>query len=411
MVVPAMRWAAWCAVGALLTLAACSESARLPWAPAITTITPGNTSARIVFSPPAYSGASVISTYVASCTRAEETITARGEASPIDVWGLHNGAAYACTVRASNVAGMGQPSAAASVTPHPDPADSLAAAYQRAAWARGMVVTFPSACNMSIWPNARPSHPVDADYLIPVVARDGNTQAPKAAVAKTSVSGMALEVSPFDSPSAHAPIQINVCPTKAPSPTAIPAGAIGVMVSGAVLFGAVEVSGSRATALRDNMAYAWKGPTGTQHVAHFLDACKGHPTPGYAGSVYHYHGLSDCVTRLVDRSDGPSHLIGVARDGFPIYGDKDLDGQTIAPQRLDACNGIDSPTPEFPQGVYHYVLPAGVQQPNAAMRCYHGAVSRESLAMADSSGYCYAPQGSGTQPTASRMVMDQATRP
>jgi len=206
-------------------------------------------------------------------------------------------------------------------------------------------------------------------------------------------------------------MQFNVCPTKAPSPTAVNKGAIGVMISGAVLFGAVEVSGSRATALRDNVTLTRKDRSGVQRHTRFLDRCNGHPTPGYAGSVYHYHGHSDCVTRLVDLPNGPSHLSGIALDGFPIYGDKDMNGQTIAPQRLDTCNGIHSPTPEFPQGIYHYVLPAGVKQHNAAMRCYAGAVSRESLAVADSSGYCFAPQGTETRPDTGSMVMGRAIQP
>ena len=76
----------------------------------------------------------------------------------------------------------------------------------------------------------------------------------------------------------------------------------------------------------------------------------------------------------------------MALDGFPIYGDKDMNGQTISPSRLDACNGITSPTPEFPQGVYHYVLPSGVKEHNASMRCYSGDISHQELAIADASG-------------------------
>ena len=401
---PAGRWFVWM----LLALGGCSDSMRLPWAPAITAARPGNTSARIGFSAPLYAGTSAIAAYVASCTRADETITARGEASPIVVFGLRNGAAYGCTVRASNASGMGPAAATFTVTPQPEAADSLAAAYQRAAWAAGLVVTFPSACSMSVWPNARPSHPIDAVYLTPVAASAGDQQ-PRS-VAVTGVSAMALAVSRTDTLATHAPMQFNICPTQAPSPTATNAGAIGVMISGAVLFGAAEVSGSRATAQRDNVAYRWRDGAGVQRTAGFLDRCNGHPTPGYAGSIYHYHGHSDCVTGLVDRVDGPSHLIGIALDGFPIYGDRDMDGKTVPPQSLDSCNGIHSPTPEFPQGVYHYVLPAGVTQQHAAMRCYSGAVSREALALADSSGYCYAPRTTERGNAAATMVMGGAAR-
>jgi len=172
-----------------------------------------------------------------------------------------------------------------------------------------------------------------------------------------------------------------------------------------VLYGAAEISGHRATTLNDNVSFAFKGRSGDLIVARFIDHCNGHPTPTYAGNSYHYHGLSACVTSLVDQESGPSHLIGVALDGFPIYGDKDMNGQTIAPERLDACNGITSPTPEFPQGVYHYVLPSGVKAHNASLRCYGGNISRKVLTIADAGGLCYAPQASGSNSANGKMRM------
>jgi hypothetical protein len=80
---------------------------------------------------------------------------------------------------------------------------------------------------------------------------------------------------------------------------------------------------------------------------------------------------------------------------------------SIAPDRLDACNGITSPTPEFPHWVYHYVLPSGVKEHNASMSCYGGAISRRDLAIADSSGFCYAPQASGANNSNVKMAMGE----
>ena len=40
----------------------------------------------------------------------------------------------------------------------------------------------------------------------------------------------------------------------------------------------------------------------------------------------------------------------------PFYGDRDASGDQITAAQLDACNGITSATPEFPDGIYHYVL-------------------------------------------------------
>ncbi|MCF8169434.1 MAG: YHYH protein [Rhodoferax sp.] len=392
----------------LIALAGCSEFGNLPWAPSVTTARPGNASAIIAFEAPVYSGQSAISTYVASCTAAGETWSARGEASPLTVLGLGNGVEYACVVSTSNAAGTGANSIAVKVTPRPDAANSLASGYRQAAWATGMSITFPNECTMTVWPSARPSHAVDGYYLTPVLT--GKRPGPDKVNSITKVSAMPLEVTPLQGLGATSPIQFNICPSKAPVPTAVNAGAIGVLISGSVLFGAAEITGHRATTLKDNASYTFKSREGATTTARFVDQCNGHPTPVNAGNSYHYHGLSECVTSMVDQVNGPSHLIGVALDGFPIYGDKDMNGQTIAPARLDACNGITSPTPEFPQGVYHYVLPSGVKEHNASMRCYSGDISRKELAIADSSGFCYAPQASGPTNSTGRMEMGEIAK-
>jgi hypothetical protein len=355
-----------------------------------------------------YAGQSAISTYVVNCTIAGETWSARGEASPLTVSGLGNGVEYACVVSASNAAGTGANSSAVTVTPRPDSANSLAFGYRQAFWASGMSITFSNDCTMIVWPSARPSHAIDGYYLTPVLS--GKKPGPNRGSSVTKVSAMPLEVTALQGTGATSPMQFNICPTKAPEPAAVNAGAIGVLISGSVLFGAAEIAGNRATTLKDNASYSFKSREGQTITAQFIDHCNGHPTPVNAGNSYHYHGLSECVTSLVDQKNGPSHLIGVALDGFPIYGDKDMNGQTVAPHRLDACNGITSPTPEFPQGVYHYVLPSVVKEHNASMRCYAGAISRKELAIADSNGFCYALQTSGWTNSTGKMVMGELAK-
>src|SRR5690606_33241013 len=98
--------------------------------------------------------------------------------------------------------------------------------------------------------------------------------------------------------------------------------------------------------------------------------CMGHPSP-HPAAHYHYHGLPPCVVERVDEHHGPSHIIGIAFDGFPIYGDRDVDGDPIDPADLDECNGIDSPTPEFPGGIYHYVL-TDLPTEQSTIRCLRG---------------------------------------
>lgn len=67
--------------------------------------------------------------------------------------------------------------------------------------------------------------------------------------------------------------------------------------------------------------------------------------PAQAGD-YHYH-TNGTYTSLND-----ANLVGFLRDGFPIYGRKDMDGSY--PSNLDAYNGHTEATIEFPNGIYHY---------------------------------------------------------
>ena len=122
--------------------------------------------------------------------------------------------------------------------------------------------------------------------------------------------------------------------------------------------------------MADNGSYTFTDGTGTQQTAYFIDQCDSHSN----GTTWHAHGNPNCVTSQVDTSTGPSHIIGIALDGFPIYGGRDVNGNVISVSQLDACNGITSATPEFPSGAYHYVLPIGVTTKYASMNCYSGTV-------------------------------------
>ena len=75
----------------------------------------------------------------------------------------------------------------------------------------------------------------------------------------------------------------------------------------------------------------------------------------------------------------PSHLIGVAFDGYPIYGPFDTDGNELTVADFDECNGITSPTPGFPEGVYHDVL-LNVADSTSSILCFSGVVD-DSLMM------------------------------
>ncbi|MEC8650380.1 MAG: YHYH protein [Verrucomicrobiota bacterium] len=139
----------------------------------------------------------------------------------------------------------------------------------------------------------------------------------------------------------------------------------------------------------------WKLEAMTSKMARALDANHAHVQPSGA---YHYHGVpSGLISRLTEDSRSMV-LIGWAADGFPIYsfngykdsfdsnsplvelrasyqirkgnrpirsnipqgtynGNYTLDWVYVAGSGdLDACNGRHGVTPEFPKGIYYYVI-------------------------------------------------------
>ena len=104
-------------------------------------------------------------------------------------------------------------------------------------------------------------------------------------------------------------------------------GTIGVSVNGVAIF-------NNAAAGDDNIY---------DEVATF-DQCEGHP----AGTTYHYHIEPPAI------SNNDSNLIGVMRDGFPVYGKKDANGTFPA---LDSYGGHTGALPnDTSTTLYHYHL-------------------------------------------------------
>jgi len=104
---------------------------------------------------------------------------------------------------------------------------------------------------------------------------------------------------------------------------------IGIAINGVAIFGPQNAEGQDAV------------------MVEMFDQCGGHPDPR---GVYHYHRMPDCL--VTEQSGKHSAVIGVAFDGFLIYGKLGSNGK--APLDLDACNGHVGPTTEFPSGAYHY---------------------------------------------------------
>lgn len=171
--------------------------------------------------------------------------------------------------------------------------------------------------------------------------------------------------------------------------TATNQGPIGFLLDGAALYNPYEANHS-TVATSDNFIATVNGVS-----ASFLDSCDGHPGPG---GQYHYHGLPACLvayatgasasvtsvsvvsgktTSAVSEMNTASRrpvILGFAFDGFGIYDNIAMDAKTIPVSSLDACNGIFSPVPGYPHGVYHYVL-ENVKGVRSSIGCFHGVVS------------------------------------
>ena len=229
----------------------------------------------------------------------------------------------------------------------------LTTGFQQASWGSNVTVTYTNG-QLRYVSNGIPNHARDAQYAVPT----NLGQLPSASNATAMADPTRAQNYDYSIP---------LTPTKAATPTATNLGVIGVMISGASLFNPYEGDG-RTVATQSNFSVSGTGGS----TVWFLDSCSGHPTPMMG--TYHYHALPKCITSVVDGTSGPSHIIGVAFDGYPIYGDRDINGATVAASALDACNGITSPTPEFPNGVYHYVL-LDVAGANSSIRCFSGVVN------------------------------------
>ena len=164
-------------------------------------------------------------------------------------------------------------------------------------------------------------------------------------------------------------------------------GTIAFAVTGVAIYGPEDGPGGDAVALEEG---AYEQEEGEQQVD--LGVCHGHSGPG---GVYHYHADANCIhwhgeegeTMYDYNLDSQrtlsthSKIVGFALDGYSIYGytgwndEGEVVEMTSSYQlkdgadgsggindyeyiqglgTLDACNGIFSETPDWPEGIYHY---------------------------------------------------------
>ncbi len=221
-----------------------------------------------------------------------------------------------------------------------------------------------------------------SEFLATNYAVPSNPLAVSAAGANVVSSASILKIQGFD-------YTLPLTPRFSTSVTTTNQGPIGFLLDGAALYNPYEANHS-TVATSDNFVATAHGVT-----ASFLDNCDGHPGPG---GQYHYHGLPTClvtyatgghpkvgsVTSTSGTSTAPvvedNHaarepvILGYAFDGFGIYDNVAINGATVRVSLLDACNGIFSPVPGYPHGVYHYVL-ENVKGARSSIGCFHGIVS------------------------------------
>ena len=225
-------------------------------------------------------------------------------------------------------------------------------AIKAASWNPTIKIAYSDG-SINFQPDGIPNHERDEYYAVP----NAGVVVPNANSAYVMKDPTKAQTYSFDIPSS---------PEYSSEVTKAPLGSIGVMISGAILFNPYEGDGT-TVAMSSNFTV-----TNSDGItASFIDKCAGHPTPN--SGAYHYHGQPECVTAKVDKAEGPSHIIGIALDGYLIYGANDINVKVVPSSALDECNGINSPTPEFPNGVYHYVLP-GTTDATSSIRCFRGKV-------------------------------------
>lgn len=254
---------------------------------------------------------------------------------------------------------------------------SEAAAVRRVKWTSNVNVSYADGSWTFTSEGIPASNFVASDYAVPSNPFD------------VSAAGASVHASASILQDQHYDYTLPLTPKYSKTVTDTNQGPIGIMLDGAALYNPYEANHS-TVATADNFVATQGGVT-----ASFLDDCDGHPGPG---GQYHYHGLPECLvayatgaspvvesvastsgatTTAVDEDTAASKrpvILGFAFDGYGIYDNVAMNGKTVSVSSLDACNGIFSPVPGYPHGVYHYVL-ENVKGVRSSIGCYHGVVS------------------------------------
>ena len=363
-------------------------AATAPGAPTIGTATAGNASANISFTAPSSNGGATITGYTANCTGGGRSASGTGSASPINVAGLTNGTNYNCTFTATNSVGTSTASAAVTVTPSAAAGGTTSTASVDCPYSGTYTGSFSAAGTLTSswsWTCNTGRRVLSAnglpDHMVGTFPGTGN---PNTTSIQTIAASMTL-----------APVKSATNVT--PGTIAIAYARNGVQFDPGT---AGTCPGSATSAAQCNLANgadAWRIEALGQSVFNFgTDTSNAHVQPNGA---YHYHGmpeglLTNAGTTATNRK---MTLVGWAADGYPVYGrycytdagnassaiktctgsyvidsvaDSGRPATSFVPLGaftsdwsysagagdLDDCNGRTGVTPEFPSGIYYYMV-------------------------------------------------------
>ncbi|QCO54857.1 YHYH protein [Pseudorhodobacter turbinis] len=232
---------------------------------------------------------------------------------------------------------------------------STASAVAAANWSDNVTITIDEDANtFRFESDGVPSHGFAGQYLIPSDPTDQPFADKPAEFFNVENSANYFTASAIDT-------TITTLPIYSDEVTDTSLGRIGVALSGAQIFNDYEDMARTVTAIDDQVVH--------DHVA-FLDNCNGHTLVD--GTSYHYHGIPVCIAEAAAQPGEHSIMIGVLADGFPVYSNFDVGGIVVTNDDLDECGGQFGPTPEFPNGIYHYHLTA--DEAPYMIDCYHGEI-------------------------------------
>ncbi len=367
-----------CGGGGSSTTTPAASTNTVPGAPIIGTATAGNASASITFTAPASDGGAAITGYTATCTAGGTNRTGTGTASPISVTGLTNSTTYSCSVTATNAVGTGTASTALSVTPAASSGGTsgtaavLCGISGSEATVNGLTATYSWTCSSTsraLVSNGLPNHTVgtfprtgNPNTIGAVATSASYTLTPTAAAVNTTVvtSGYGLNGVKME------PGTAGTCGNAGGTTCDLAAG-----------------TGNWNMEALGQTAFNFGTDENNAHVQ---------PT-----GAYHYNGMPEQYIVKLGKGTGTMTLVGWAPDGFPIYarygyntatnaasGVKVLRGSyrlkttpdanrpsttayamgtftqdyeyAAGSGDLDECNGRTGVTPEFPSGIYHYMV-------------------------------------------------------